>query len=36
MNLNIITYSIYLPVIVFITVKVGWLFYKIYSNTIQA
>lgn len=28
MNLNIITYSIYLPVIVFITVKVGWLFHK--------
>lgn len=28
MNLNIITYCIYLPIIVFITVKIGWYFYK--------
>lgn len=28
MNLNIITYIIYLPIIVFITVKIGWLCYK--------
>lgn len=27
-NYNIYTYLIYLPIIVFITVKVGWLFYK--------
>ena len=27
MNYNILTYSIYLPIIVFITVKVGWIFY---------
>lgn len=27
MNLNITTYCIYLPIIVFITVRVGWLFY---------
>ena len=28
MNLNIITYTIYLPIIVFITVRIGWLCYK--------
>lgn len=28
MNYNIITYSIYLPIIGFIMIKVGWLFYK--------
>lgn len=28
MNYNIITYSIYLPCISFIMIKVGWLFFK--------
>lgn len=28
MNLNLITYSIYLPIICFIMIKIGWLFYK--------
>ena len=28
MNLNIITYTIYLPIIVFITVRIGWLCHK--------
>lgn len=28
MNYNVITYCIYLPIISFIMVKVGWLFYK--------
>ena len=28
MNYNIISYIIYLPVIFFITIKVGWMFYK--------
>lgn len=28
MNYNIISYIIYLPIILFITIKVGWLFYK--------
>lgn len=28
MNYNILTYSIYLPIIVLIMVKVGWMFYK--------
>lgn len=28
MNYNIITYLIYLPIIAFIMLKVGWLFYK--------
>ena len=28
MNFNLITYAIYLPIICFIMVKVGWLFYK--------
>ncbi|WP_027880241.1 hypothetical protein [Mesoflavibacter zeaxanthinifaciens] len=28
MNLNIITYCIYLPVIIFITVRIGWICYK--------
>ncbi|RZN82613.1 MAG: hypothetical protein EVB11_07800 [Winogradskyella sp.] len=28
MNYNIITYCIYLPIISFIMVKIGWLFYK--------
>ncbi len=27
-NYNIITYLIYLPIILFITIKVGWMFYK--------
>ena len=28
MNYNIVTYSIYLPIIAFIMVKIGWLFYN--------
>ncbi|WP_336126935.1 hypothetical protein [Mesoflavibacter sp. CH_XMU1422-2] len=28
MNVNIITYCIYLPIIVFITVRIGWICYK--------
>ena len=28
MNYNIISYIIYIPLIFFITIKVGWLFYK--------
>ncbi|SHH26106.1 hypothetical protein [Winogradskyella jejuensis] len=28
MNYNLITYCIYLPIIIFIMVKIGWLFYK--------
>ncbi|MFD1063833.1 hypothetical protein ACFQ1Q_11310 [Winogradskyella litorisediminis] len=28
MNFNLITYCIYLPIIIFIMVKIGWLFYK--------
>ncbi|MGX1929876.1 hypothetical protein [Flagellimonas sp. 2504JD4-2] len=28
MNYNILTYVIYLPIIVFIMIKVGWLFFK--------
>jgi len=28
MNLNILTYGIYLPIICFIMIKIGWLFYK--------
>jgi len=28
MNYNLITYSIYIPIVVFIMLKVGWLFYK--------
>lgn len=28
MNLNIITYSLYLPIISFITIKTGWSLYK--------
>lgn len=28
MNYNILTYSIYLPIIFFIMIKIGWLFYK--------
>ncbi len=28
MNYNIISYIIYLPIIFFITIKVGWMFYK--------
>lgn len=28
MNYNILTYSIYLPIIAVIMVKVGWMFYK--------
>ncbi len=28
MSYNILSYSIYIPVICFITVKIGWLFYK--------
>ncbi len=28
MNLNIITYCIYLPIIIFITIRIGWICYK--------
>jgi len=28
MNYNILSYTIYLPLIFFITIKVGWMFYK--------
>lgn len=28
MNYNLLTYSIYLPIVLWITIKVGWLFYK--------
>ena len=28
MNYNLLTYSIYLPIICFITFRVGWLFFK--------
>ena len=28
MNYNILSYSIYLPIIFFIMIKIGWLFYK--------
>ncbi|ARV09235.1 hypothetical protein BTO05_06105 [Winogradskyella sp. PC-19] len=28
MNYNIITYFIYLPIICFVMIKIGWLFYK--------
>lgn len=28
MNYNLITYSIYIPIVVFIMLKVGWMFYK--------
>ena len=28
MNYNLITYGLYLPIILFITIRVGWLFYK--------
>ncbi|MFK5983038.1 MAG: hypothetical protein QM499_09000 [Flavobacteriaceae bacterium] len=28
MNYNLITYSFYLPIIFFITIRIGWLFYN--------
>ena len=28
MNYNLITYTIYLPIICFIMIRIGWLFYK--------
>lgn len=28
MNYNLVTYSIYIPIIFFIMIKIGWLFYK--------